>query len=91
MDYLNLVKAVIAKRMQVPVPQIGDDTELASLAVESFTLIEFLIDLQERYGIHLVADDLRELRTVRDLGLLVEQRVKACPTRSVQRIRAALF
>lgn len=91
MDYLNLIKAVIAKRMHVPMAQIGDDTELASFAVESFTLIEFLIDLQERHGIRLVADHLRQLRTVRDLALLVQQQVEARPTRLVQRIHAALF
>lgn len=88
MEYLNLVKAVISRQMHVPMEQIGDDAELASFAVESFTLIEFLIDLQERNGIRLVANDLRELRTVRDLALLVQRRVEARPLR---RIRAGVF
>ena len=78
MDPLNAVKTVISRRMRVPMDQIGDDSELTSFAVESFTLVEFLIDLQERYGIHVVAEDLRELRTVRDLARLVQRRIEAC-------------
>jgi len=77
MDKLNLVKTVISKRMRVPMDQIGDDSELTSFAVESFTLIEFLIDLQERHDIRVVAEDLRGLRTVRDLALLVQRRIEA--------------
>lgn len=77
MDNLNLIKTVISKRMRVPMDQIGDDAELTSFAVESFTLIEFLIDLQERHGIRVVAEDLRELRTVRDLARLVQRRIEA--------------
>lgn len=77
MDKLNLVKTVISKRMRVPMDQIGDDSELTSFAVESFTLVEFLIDLQERHGIRVVAEDLRELRTVRDLARLVQRRIEA--------------
>lgn len=78
MDPLNAVKTVISRRMRVPMDQIGDDSELTSFAVESFTLIEFLIDLQERHGIRIVAEDLRELRTVRDLARLVQRRIEAC-------------
>lgn len=78
MDALNAVKTVISRRMRVPMDQIGDDSELTSFAVESFTLIEFLIDLQERHGIRIVAEDLRELRTVRDLARLVQRRIEAC-------------
>ena len=77
MDYLNLVTAVIAKRMHVPAEQVGADSELASFAVDSFTLSEFLIDLQERHHIHIVAEDLRGLRTVRDLALLLQRRIEA--------------
>lgn len=77
MDQLNAVKTVISRRMRVPMDQISDDSELTSFAVESFTLIEFLIDLQERHGIRIVAEDLRELRTVRDLAQLVQRRIEA--------------
>lgn len=85
MDYLNLVTAVIAKRVHVPLEQIGANSELASFAVDSFTLIEFLIDLQERHHIHLVADDLRGLRTVGDLAQLLQRRIEARAARSSDR------
>ena len=87
MDYLNLVKAVIAERMHVPMERIGADAELGSFAVDSFTLIEFLIDLQERHRVRVVAEDLRGLRTVRDLALLLQQRIEARAPRQWERAR----
>lgn len=87
MDCSNLVKADIARRTHVPTARIHDDTELGSLAIESFALVEFLIDLQERHGIRLVVEDLRDLRTVRDLTLLVQRHLDANAPR--QRSRAA--
>ena len=77
MNSSNLVKADIARRTHVPVSQIQDDTELSSLAIESLALVELLIDIQERHGIQLVVDDLRDLATVRDLAALVERKFGA--------------
>ena len=77
MNPSNLVKANIARRTHVPLSLIHDDTKLASLAIESLALVELLIDIQERHGILLVVDDLRDLATVRDLTALVERKFDA--------------
>lgn len=77
MNPSNLVKADIARRTHVPASRIRDDTELASLAIESLALVELLIDIQERHGIQLIVDDLRDLATVRDLTALVERKFHA--------------
>ena len=74
MDYAQLVKTGIAKRAFVPVERIRDDTELGKLALDSFALVELLIDLEQTHGIRLRVNDLGDLRTVRDLTRVVEAR-----------------
>lgn len=55
-----------------PVPP---DTPIAALPVDSFALVELVIDVQERYGVRFGHDDVRALRTVGDLARLVRARL----------------
>ena len=77
MDYAQLVRSSIARRTYVRVEQVRDDTELGKLALDSFALVELLIDLEQTHGIRLLVNDLNDLRTVRDLTRAVEARAAA--------------
>ena len=69
MDGVHLLKHELAKRASLA--RIEDDTQLARLALDSFQLIELLIGLEERHGIRIEMDDLRNVHTVGDLARLV--------------------
>ena len=57
-----------------PISKLGDDTVLTDLVVESFALIEMVIELQEEFKVRLVQDDLKNVKTVGDLTSLIESR-----------------
>lgn len=55
-------------------PEVPLDAELAGLAVDSFVLVELVLELQDEFRVHFDHDDVQRLRTVRDLVDLVEAR-----------------
>jgi len=68
------IKAKIASLLMQPISKLGDDTVLTDLVVESFALIEMVIELQEEFKVRLVQDDLKNVKTVGDLTSLIESR-----------------
>ena len=74
MSHAQLVKSSIAKRVYVPVDQVRDEMMLAEFALDSFALVELLIELEETSGIQLSAVDLADLGTVGQLTALIERK-----------------
>ena len=70
----NRVKEKIASLLKQPVAKVDDGAVLTGLVVESFALIEMVIELQEEFGVRLVQEDLRDVKTVGDLTALFESR-----------------
>ena len=66
---LDVEKVTIsmARFLNQPVTKLLDETQLTDLVTESFVLVEMVIELQEEFGIRLVQDDLRDVKTVRHL------------------------
>jgi acyl carrier protein len=64
----------MAHILKRPKEALTDEAPLLDLARESFMLVEMVIDLQETFGIRLVQEDLRSVRTVGDLiGMLASK------------------
>jgi acyl carrier protein len=74
MSHAQLVKSSIAKRVYVPVDQVRDEMKLADFALDSFALVELIIELEETSGIHLSTVDLADLGTVGQLTALIERK-----------------
>ena len=72
----NQFKAKMASLLRQPVTKLDDDAILTNLVVESFLLIEMVIELQEEFGVRLVQEDLRDVKTVGDLVNLFASRSK---------------
>jgi len=72
----NQFKAKMASLLRQPVTKLDDDAVLTDLVVESFLLIEMVIELQEEFGVRLVQEDLRDVKTVGDLVNLFASRSK---------------
>jgi acyl carrier protein len=69
----NSLREKVASQLRQPVAKITDDRLLADLVTQSFVLIEMIIELQEDLGIHLVQEDLKDVRSVGDLIRLLER------------------
>jgi acyl carrier protein len=69
-------EAVVA-RLPVPAAQLTPATPLTSLAVDSFELVELVIDLQEEFGVRLSQADLVGARTLGDLVALLRGKTHA--------------
>ncbi len=70
------IKAKMSSLLRQPVSKLQDDTVLTDLVTQSLLLIEMVIELQEEFGVRLVQDDLKNVRTVGDLTRLIESRAK---------------
>jgi acyl carrier protein len=73
----NRVKEKMASLLKQPASKLEDKSVLTSLVVESFALIEMVIELQEEFGVRLVQEDLKDVKTVGDLTALIETRSKS--------------
>lgn len=60
-------KEKISRFLKKPIGQLDEDAVLMDLVNESFLLVEMVIELQEEFGLRLVQEDLRTVRTVGDL------------------------
>jgi len=70
------IKEKIAFLLKHPISKLADETLLTDLVVESFALIEMVIELQEEFKVRLVQDDLKDVKTVGDLTSLIESRTR---------------
>jgi acyl carrier protein len=70
----NRVREKMASLLNQPVSKLEDGAVLTALVVESFALIEMVIELQEEFGVRLVQEDLRDVKTVGDLTNLISNR-----------------
>ncbi len=68
------VKARIAEVLHIPTERVTDEVALKDLVSESFVLVEMAIELQEDFGVRFSQEDLKLVRTVRDLVALVDSR-----------------
>lgn len=73
----NKVKEKMADFLKQPVSKLEDDIILTNLVAESFALVEMVIELQEEFGVRLVQEDLKNVKTVGDLAGLFESRANA--------------
>lgn len=72
----NKIKARISEVLNVPLEKVTDDVALQDLVMDSFILIDMVIDLQNSFQVRLDQEDLIPVKTVGDL-LSVLQRKKA--------------
>lgn len=64
----------IAEILRRPPGSLDLNATLATVAADSFVLVEMVIDLQDEFGVRFDHDDMANLRTVGDVVDLVQQR-----------------
>jgi acyl carrier protein len=63
----NKIKTRISQILSVPSEKITDNAVLQELVIDSFILIDMVIDLQNTFNIRLNQEDLIPVKTVGDL------------------------
>jgi acyl carrier protein len=72
----EIVKAKMAGLLRLPISKLRDESALTELVAQSLALVEMVIELQEEFGVRLVQEDLKDVRTVGDLTRLFETRAR---------------
>ena len=66
------VQGKMAQLLKQPVERLVDAAVLTDLVAESFVLVDMVIELQDDLGIRLMQDDLKPVKTVGDLLVVIE-------------------
>ena len=69
------VRAKMAEFLHHPVEKLQDTTSLTDLVTDSMILVNMVIDLQEDFGVRLVQDDLKDVKTVGQLLAVFDQKM----------------
>jgi acyl carrier protein len=72
----EIVKAKMAGLLRLPISKLRDESALTDLVAQSLVLVEMVIELQEEFGVRLVQEDLKDVKTVGDLTRLFETRAR---------------
>ena len=75
----DAVKEKIASFLKQPISRLQDDALLTNLVVESFILVEMIIELQDAFEVRLVQEDMKDVKTVGALTDLFVSRGKSTP------------
>jgi acyl carrier protein len=72
----EIVKSKMAGLLRLPISKLRDESALTDLVAQSLALVEMVIELQEEFGVRLVQEDLKDVKTVGDLTRLFETRAR---------------
>lgn len=77
-ELLKIMRAELAVLdPDVPVARVTPEAEIASLNLESVTMLSLVAELEERFGIRVPERALTQLSTVEDLVLVIQHHVRA--------------
>jgi acyl carrier protein len=73
-DLKNDVKALIAEHFGIDVGKLTPETEIASLGIDSLSMIEFMFQMEEKFNVQM-ADTRAPLVTVADVIAEIERAI----------------
>lgn len=71
------VRAVVAELAELDEDDIGVDTPFAEADIDSLLAMEIAVHVEARYGVRFAEAEVKAVRTVRDLAVLVERQQAA--------------
>lgn len=66
-------KDKMADCLRISKDRLEDQAVLSNLVSDSFVLVDMVIELQEEFGVHLVQEHLKSVKTVADLIRVFEE------------------
>ena len=53
---------------------IDENSRLQDLGIDSLDVVEYLLEIEERYGVEFPPEEMADLKTINDLILLIEKK-----------------
>ena len=75
MSTLDDIKQAAAETFEVDAKTIDVDAPFDQVGIDSLGLVEFIFDLEDRYGIRFDAQKSNDLKTLRDLASYIDSLV----------------
>ena len=75
MSTLDDIKQAAAETFEVDAGKIDTDAPFDQVGIDSLGLVEFIFDLEDRYGIRFDAQKSNDLKTLRDLASYIDSLV----------------
>jgi len=75
-DLKNDITAMIAQHFEIDIAKLSAETEIASLGIDSLSMIEFMFQMEEKFNIQM-ADTRAPLTTVADVVAEIESAIAA--------------
>jgi len=72
----SVIRAEMARLLRQPTARLETTTILTGLVTDSLELVAIVIELQERFGVRLTQEDLRDVKTVGDLERVLVNKVR---------------
>lgn len=74
MEKIEEVKTLIKEKLNIT--EIDSNATLATYGLDSLDIVEFLLELEEKFNITFEAEETKDVRTIGDLISLVEKKIK---------------
>ncbi len=73
MEYISKVKEILGKKVNVST--LKEDDNLTDLGLDSLDLVETMIEIEEELGIEFTSEEIANLKTLKDVTLLIEKKL----------------
>jgi acyl carrier protein len=68
------MRKFMAEVLRIELARLNDEAILTELVNDSFALIDLVIEMQDEFDVFLVQDDLKDVKTVKDLLTVLTER-----------------
>lgn len=77
MDTLRTIKELAAKQFGGDVDAIDDNVPVDKLGIDSLGFLEFLFELEDKFGFSIPQDSVSGVRTLRELSTVIDGLIAA--------------
>jgi acyl carrier protein len=79
MDTLAAIKEVAAKQFGREPDSIDENTPVDQLGIDSLGFLEFLFELEDRFGFPIPQENVANVRTLRELAVVIDALIAVKP------------
>ena len=76
-DFIQRIRTVVANSQRIPVDKVSLESTFQELGIDSMDAVNILFGLESEFDINIPDDEVKEIRTVRQMAEGVEKLVAA--------------
>ena len=76
-EFIQRIRTVIANSQRMPIEQIGIDSTFQELGIDSMDAVNILFGLESEFDLNIPDDEVKDIRTVRQMAEGVEKLIAA--------------